>query len=210
MKVIVEAELKKLRPLDKAVFCRIVRDQDVVPTLPPEMFGFAHIDKMVLITAEGEILINPVLSDQHVIDQKEMKFLMKNTALLIAPPTIDVDDTNSNTDEPGTRIEVVAESSYNTDKQKDESSEVKSNYEKTVAMIPRRFRDHMPDFYLKPLIATSKEHISTPEVPVSDIQTAPSTIVIVETGTEMQEERKRKGLLGTSWGRKKATITKAA
>lgn len=210
MKVIVEAELKKLRPLDKAVFCRIVRDQDVVPTLPPEMFGFAHIDKMVLITAEGEILINPVLSDQHVIDQKEMNFLMKNTALLIAPPTIDVDDTNSNTDEPGTRIEVVAESSYYTDKQNDESSEVKSNYEKTVAMIPRRFRDHMPDFYLKPLIATSKEHISTPEVPVSDIQTAPSTIVIVETGTEMQEERKRKGLLGTSWGRKKATITKAA
>jgi Lipase (class 3) len=207
MKLVVEAELRKLRPLDKAVFCRIVRDRDVVPTLPPAMFGFAHLDKMVFITDEGEILINPVLADEHVIDPKEMKFLMKNTALLIAP-TKDEDDASSNMEEPGTKIEVL-ESSYNTDKQ-DESSEKKSNYEKTVAMIPRRFRDHMPDFYLKPLIALFELHNPTPEVPVPVAETAASAIVLVETVPEKQEERKRKGLFGRSWGKKKSTKTGAA
>jgi len=147
MKVLIEQEMVKLRPLDKAVICRIVRDRDVVPTLPPSAFGFAHLDKMVFITEEGVILINPVLADEHMIDNNEMKFLIKNTDILL-PPTEDIKEASI----------------------KESSSQVieggnESKYDTIVAMIPRRFRDHMPDFYLKPLITLFEVYNPRPTPP---------------------------------------------
>jgi len=66
MKTIIDEKMKELRPLDKAVLCRVVLDKDVVPAVPPALFGFVHIGKLVFITDKGEILINPKLDDPKV------------------------------------------------------------------------------------------------------------------------------------------------
>eukprot|EP00536_Pseudo-nitzschia_multiseries_P010502 jgi/Psemu1/67459/estExt_Genemark1.C_3220025 len=49
--------------LDRAVICRLVYNQDIVPHAPPHVLSFRHIDKLVYITKNGEhVLINPDLS----------------------------------------------------------------------------------------------------------------------------------------------------
>ena len=126
MQIRVDEELKKLRPLDKAVFARVVRDKDCVPSVPPAMFGFRHVGKLVYITKDGAILINPSLDSGN--------FIPKNTMT-------DVLDMNP-------QVEDAIETQEPEEKDADEMTK----YEKRVKMVPRSFRDHMPDFYLQPLI----------------------------------------------------------
>jgi len=193
MKVLIEQEMVKLRPLDKAVICRIVRDRDVVPTLPPSAFGFAHLDKMVFITKSGDIIINPLLGEEHTIKKKEMNFLLKNRDILI-PPT---DDTK----EEGTEVlNQALDAEGMNPKEKDKAIE-KTKYEKSVAMIPRRFRDHMPDFYLKPLIALFELHNETPAT-VATSSDEGKRADSLETATKTQEKQKRKGLFGFRFRKK--------
>jgi len=59
----VKGQLNTLRPLDRAVICRLVHNNDVVPHAPPNILRFCHIDKMVYITKYGEdVLVNPDIS----------------------------------------------------------------------------------------------------------------------------------------------------
>jgi len=59
----VKAQLDTLRPLDRAVICRIVHNNDVVPHIPPNILRFCHIEKMVYITKNGEdVMVNPDIS----------------------------------------------------------------------------------------------------------------------------------------------------
>ena len=52
-----------MRKLDRAVICRLVYNNDVVPHYPPNVLNFRHLDKLVYITKNGEhVLINPDLS----------------------------------------------------------------------------------------------------------------------------------------------------
>ena len=127
MREVLDAKLAVLRPLDKAVCARIVRDKDVVPTVPPSIFGFKHVGRLVFITDNGDILINPKV--KSATSEKEMKSLLKKN------PEI----------EDGTRE--IAES-------RDESEATMSSTLSSYARIPQEaFRDHMPQCYLEPLLA---------------------------------------------------------
>ena len=72
----IHAEWKRLRPLDKLVICRIVRDKDVVPSVPPALFGFRHLDKLVYITKDGQIIVNPNLDGSNFVDVKTLGSLV--------------------------------------------------------------------------------------------------------------------------------------
>jgi len=128
---IIEARINELRPLDKAVVSRLVLDKDVVPKVPPAIFGFKHIGKLVFITEEDELLINPKLDNDHIIDQEEITELARSNAALIEE-----------------------EENYNSDTCERTESDIQciSSYDKLVSKIPKPFRDHMPDFYLNPLL----------------------------------------------------------
>ena len=56
-------KIDALRPLDRAVICRMVYNNDIVPHAPPNIIWFRHIDKLVYITKNGEnVIVNPNLS----------------------------------------------------------------------------------------------------------------------------------------------------
>merc|ERR1712008_656228 len=74
----VQDEMRRLRPLDKAVICRVVNGNDVVPTLAPETMGFRHLDKLVYITDQEKVLINPNLDEQEVVEEQKDKAALKD------------------------------------------------------------------------------------------------------------------------------------
>lgn len=141
---LIQEQIWKLRPLDKAVICRMVRDKDIVTTLPPTMLGFVHLDKLVYITDSGEILINPVLDKSHMITEKELEKLK----------LYDDDETEGDTPKSDEARDV---------EDSKEVEGVKSKYERKMSRIPRALRDHMPDFYLKPLMALLEQEHPTPK-----------------------------------------------
>jgi hypothetical protein len=52
-----------LKPLNRAVICRCVYNNDIVPHAPPNVLNFHHLDKMVYITKNGDnVIINPNMS----------------------------------------------------------------------------------------------------------------------------------------------------
>ena len=125
---IIDAKINELRPLDKAVVCRLVLDKDVVPKVPPSIFGFKHIGKLVYITEDEELLINPKLDSDHKIDDKEIEELAQTNPALLE------EEYDNNENEDTTDVQNI------------------SSYDKFVSKIPKSFRDHMPDFYLNPLL----------------------------------------------------------
>jgi len=132
---IMEAKLAELRPLDKAVVCRVVMNEDLVTKVPPPAIGYTHVGKLVFLTEDGYVLVGPKRSDSHIVDEKEMQELCKANPQLIALAA---------------------------DKEKEESQEnmrkskLQTEYEKMMAKIPSPIRDHCPDFYLAPLIKLYK------------------------------------------------------
>jgi len=126
MQVRIDQEMNRLHPLDKAVICRVVRDKDCVPTVPPAVFSFRHISKLVYLTKDNAILINPSLSKKSFLSSREMKELLEAN--------------------PGMGKAVNAQEEIGT------APDEVSKYDKRIKMVPRAFRDHMPDFYLQPLI----------------------------------------------------------
>uniref|UniRef100_A0A7S4ANI4 Fungal lipase-type domain-containing protein n=1 Tax=Pseudo-nitzschia australis TaxID=44445 RepID=A0A7S4ANI4_9STRA len=49
--------------LDRAVICRLVYNQDIVPHAPPNILTFRHLGELVYITKNGEhVMVNPDLS----------------------------------------------------------------------------------------------------------------------------------------------------
>ena len=63
MKQLFHQRMSILRPMDRAVFARLVYNQDLVPHLPfgGGLLRFHHLDKLVFITHDGDIIINPHL-----------------------------------------------------------------------------------------------------------------------------------------------------
>lgn len=176
MRDVIQEKMKTLRPLDKAVICRLVRDKDIVCTLPPAMFGFAHLDKLVYISKPGDVLINPTLDSSHVISAKEMAKLKE-----------DNDDTEAS-DATGTSETQVQDEAR--DPEEPNQQEVKSKYEKKVSRIPRALRDHMPDFYLKPLIALmEQEHPpEKPPPPEEEEAQAPEVDSVLDKGAKPKKK----------------------
>ena len=176
---IVDAKINELRPLDKAVVCRLVLDKDVVPTVPPSIFGFKHISKLVCITEEDELLINPKLDKDHKIDDKEIEEIAGNNPVLLAEE-------------------------YNDEREDTKDIQNMSSYDKFVSKIPKPFRDHMPDFYLNSLLKIfDNEYGIVKESPVScpkkccddeteSISTYNSAVVTGTSKTSKKKSRLRK------------------
>jgi Lipase (class 3) len=176
MQAQVDAVLRDLRSTDKVQVAQLVRDKDCVPHMPHELFGFRHLrEKVVFISKEdpvsgvGHIIVNP---DPHqVIQKKQLKRLLEQNPKILASSEPKVDDSLVNANPVNDGID-IAESSSDTDEEiaasPDDDSERSAaaeaiddnlseaewaaRYEKKLKLIPRAFRDHMPDFYLKPLL----------------------------------------------------------
>jgi len=130
MAELVEKQLAELRPLDKAVVCRVVMNEDVVTQVP---LGYVHIGKLVFLTEDGHVLVGPKCDDSHIIDEGEMKELCKTN------PALDA----------------IAAS----DEGEEDDGESLTEYEAKMKKMPRLFRDHCPDFYLAPLVKLyNREH----------------------------------------------------
>jgi pimeloyl-ACP methyl ester carboxylesterase len=169
----VDAVLRELRPTGQAVLARLVRDKDVVPTVPPEFFGFRHLtEKPVYITKEDEvgiasILVNPDLT--QVLPKKTLNALLQeNPAMLLhgAPRTkhpLDDEDDSSYEDDDSSQTPSLAQESQDDDDYDDEFDEAakQSKYERRIKLVPRPFRDHMPDFYLRPLLHLLEDEQAT-------------------------------------------------
>lgn len=120
MRDLVMSKMAKLRPLDRAVICRLVYNQDLVPHVPFQFFSsFVHLDKLVYITEEGEVIVNPRLkTSRNFAEVKSVfsSFFAKKKAEQSEAPTKEEDDM--------------------------------TDFEKEVAATPGPIKDHMPYWYL--------------------------------------------------------------
>jgi len=206
MQKTIHARLGEPNNKGQVIVARIVRDKDVVPTVPPEVFGFRHINKLVYITKEEDflggkssILINPNLD--HIVSKRKMKSLMLRYPNLLAyqedqeyPQALDTisiisrnptafesvsdDGIVEEADDIVMREEAatlattcedafcmlleldkrIAESASDISQDDRVVAVEQTDYQRNVKMVPRAFRDHMPDFYLKPLMALVQEY----------------------------------------------------
>ena len=101
----------------------MVNDKDIVATLPPAILGYRHIDDLVFISENGHI--------KFVGEGAETKS----------------DETEVSAAVQGTpKVFITEESDGN------EPLGERAHYDKKVKSIPKPLRDHMPDFYLKPMM----------------------------------------------------------
>lgn len=113
---------------------RIVKGSDVVTRVPPKSLGFRHLVEAVTITDEGKIVRHHAGEE----DQNEKEVVPEELEKKIQ----------------GSRDVMTA---YDTA----EGENSPSKYDKMVVRIPKALRDHMPDFYLKPLLrANGTKHPS--------------------------------------------------
>ena len=120
------ARLNEKGCADKAVICRVVNDKDIVATLPPTLFGFRHIDNLLFISDDGKIKL---VGEGGETKSEETEI---NDAVQGVPRSfIAEEDANIEEGEP-------------------------TSYDKKVQRIPKILRDHMPDFYLKPMLEMAK------------------------------------------------------
>ena len=186
----VDTVIRELRPTNKVQVIQLVRDKDCVPTVPPEIFGFRHLrEKTVYITKEdkatgkAQVLINP---DTHqVIRKKKFHQLLKETPEVFAPyvesstaatkdEIVEGENTSAGNDDDDD-IESVSDTedinqtvenaedkdTTNFDDASLSEAEWIEKYNKKIKLIPRAFRDHMPDFYYQPLL-TLQETLTAP------------------------------------------------
>jgi Lipase (class 3) len=157
-------ELTKLKGIASAI--RLVRNKDAVASVPPASLGFQHCNKFVYITKDDAILINPNL--KHVIPKKSYRGLLQRHPSISSGIIItdqresSVDD--SSDEEKETARSILRTSLPNTGEQRQDDEQhhdqqeeadgidATTSYDKKIQMVPVPLRDHMPEFYLKPLI----------------------------------------------------------
>lgn len=116
---------------DKCRMYRVVKGRDIVTRVPPKLFGFCHLIDPIQITDQGLV----VLQTKEEDPEADLLELTKYRA--------------NGTEPVGTTDEL--QSTVNSDTL---DSSPQSKYERLVSKIPRALRDHMPDFYLKPVLQT--------------------------------------------------------
>jgi Lipase (class 3) len=111
---------------------RVVKGKDVVTCVPPKIFGFCHLADAIKITDDGLILLHTKDEDDPEADLTELSncrgFSERNLELSSSAST-DIADN------------LPSRGGYS-----------QCKYDKMVARIPKALRDHMPDFYLKPML----------------------------------------------------------
>lgn len=104
--------------------------------VPPTFLGYVHVGKLIYITQEGEVLINP--SHESTVDDAEVQRLVKSDPYAGVKQTQDTDAGPEQHPDNADGSEEM--------RKRDEK------YEKTLKLIPTSLKDHMPDFYLRPLV----------------------------------------------------------
>jgi len=116
---------------DKCKLYRVVNGSDVVTSVPPKIFGFRHLLDPVKITDEGAVVF------QNEDDDSEADLTELSQCRAFGQETHEVESETMNSSD---------------DDAADPSLEPKSKYDRLVARVPKALRDHMPDFYLKPVL----------------------------------------------------------
>uniref|UniRef100_A0A7S1GIG2 Fungal lipase-type domain-containing protein n=1 Tax=Cyclophora tenuis TaxID=216820 RepID=A0A7S1GIG2_CYCTE len=120
--------LEELRPYDRAVLCRCVYNEDLVPHIPFNVAGFIHLDKLVYITKEGDVLVNPKLRGTKNFSELKRVF----TSFW----------------QEKKRKKAEATTTKTTNGAESESQEAKTPFQKEVESTPGPIKDHMPYWYL--------------------------------------------------------------
>ena len=128
MQELVDKEMAKKSA--KVKMLRVVRNKDVVATIPPTSLGFHHLGRLVYIAEDGSIQFDALYSEEQstVVDS------VTESAGKYVPGKQTPD-------------EVVSDA----DQKKDCKDCEGSNYEKEVSRILEAFRNHMLDCYLTPM-----------------------------------------------------------
>jgi len=121
---------------------RLVKGKDVVASVPPAALGFRHISNPVTIDKDGKITLTKEGSIVHDEEVEQREDAMEQLAHTVLP---DMDD-----DTVSTSQEEVSP---------DNVKRKQSKYDKLVSKIPASLRDHMPDFYLRPLLRAKSGHV---------------------------------------------------
>lgn len=153
MQQLVDEEVEKYSNVH---FYRVVKGKDVVTTVPPRFLGFYHLSEQcpVFIDDEGQVHLTTYTSEndkERDTSPSELKTLKVRA--------LDNFDTNVEDD----------------DESVDEAKR-RAKYQKMVKCVPKSLRDHMPDFYLQPLMqlnkkATKQEEDASKQMVVAEVKT---------------------------------------
>jgi len=127
MKEVIDQKRKEYG--DNVRFYRIVKGNDAVVSMPPKILGFDHVVGPTVIKDDGNILL--------ISKEDDIK---KDNLSEIFGPSQEED-----------LIRNIAEVTDEPDNTEDVSDE-DAKYNRVIAKIPKAFRDHMPDFYLIPIL----------------------------------------------------------
>jgi Lipase (class 3) len=130
MKVMID-QRRALMGSSNARLYRVVKGDDVVTRVPPHTFGFRHLVDPVVISDFGGVQF-PKERKNEVENDKDASDLLEDGLKEVSA------DSAAHL--------VCADMEHNLEIMMEETS-----YERMVAHIPKALRDHMPDFYLKPL-----------------------------------------------------------
>eukprot|EP00537_Pseudo-nitzschia_pungens_P014565 CAMPEP_0172384842 /NCGR_PEP_ID=MMETSP1061-20121228/2564_1 /TAXON_ID=37318 /ORGANISM="Pseudo-nitzschia pungens, Strain cf. pungens" /LENGTH=432 /DNA_ID=CAMNT_0013113623 /DNA_START=30 /DNA_END=1328 /DNA_ORIENTATION=+ len=115
----------------KVCFYRIVKGTDAVVRVPPRILGFEHIVEPIIIEDDGQILMRSK-GDDFKTSLNELLYTTKQNNLKLSEDEFQ-----------------QHRASVDEDDEDDEEEDEK--YNRLVSKVPKTFRDHMPDFYLKPI-----------------------------------------------------------
>ena len=179
MKKVVMEQVDKLGAKDKAVCCRLVYNHDVVPHIPFNIGGFEHLDKLIYITPDGDVIVNPKLqgtkrfsevksvcsnfwndkkkkaSSQGGANETSNIGTAEKSAAAIGSTEEKFDDEHSKNES------AAAPSANNTDAEAVDEDE-QTPFEKEVATTPGPIKDHMPYWYLT-FLEKLKERVADPQ-----------------------------------------------
>ena len=144
-----------------AQFLRCVRDKDGVSQVPPAVLGFGHIGDLVYLTKEdaatgqSHVLVNPNRS--LVVPKHVLQKLAEEHADLEYDKDDEEEEEDDDNDNDEKKKDAGGQSSSKQQQQHPiipkalPHETLAPDYEKKIGMIPRSLRDHMPEFYLRPL-----------------------------------------------------------
>ena len=107
--------------------------------MPPNFLGFQHLDNLIYITEDGEVLVRPDETNRVSVSEEQAKEICKEDAyagvLGDQEKALDDDDDDDDQSQDSSRLD-----------------QPNPKYERMIKMVPGALKDHMPDFYLKPLV----------------------------------------------------------
>lgn len=126
-------------------FHRIVKGNDVVVSVPPKFLGFAHLSDPVVIMDDGQIVFRN--KDADIETDISQVFTLTHDKDAMSKVNHRERRNDDEDDDDDDDSETADEETTTTDP---EEKEVEK-YNRMVSRIPKALRDHMPDFYLKPI-----------------------------------------------------------